>query len=685
MDLKTISHYKILRTIGSGGMGEVYLAEDTRLKRKVALKMLPIEAGADAAKVSRFEKEARAASALNHPHILTVYDVGEIDSFRYIVTEFVDGQTLRDYFSHGRIPIRKVLDIITDVAKALSAAHDAGIVHRDIKPENIMIRTDGLVKVLDFGLAKLTEAESAEDALVVTAPGMIMGTPKYMSPEQVRGFVVDKTSDIFSLGVVFYEMAAGVPPFDGATVSDVIAAVLTSDPAPLSQYKPEIPSAIQKIIRRCLEKDSSARHQSMTSLIFDLERCDPDIDFIEQKRSIKPQGPTKTNEHPTMLFHTDLNAIETVPVDGNSEKDKPAPRDIKKRNFSYAAVAVTVLLIGLGGLSFWLASRNTAGGIPTSTSPRIPARVIDPLGGEDKDDPDDMIASWEGAEKELVASDVANITVDSPKSEEAELNVSADFLADRQAKALEDRPGEKGIRPAGLNVPTELFGDGVIKQKQKLAQMYSSGYREPMDFADLAEKRLSHELTEMPMATQSYYLDIGGSAQDDPFSSFSPIQGETNIFADHRKYVPLKGLADNFAGKKYDLNNPSDRKQMRRRLLRMLQPLAKVTLQEVADAYQSRFGRPLRVTALTRSIDYQILLNAGNANSFTVRGESTLPPHASGYAFDLARTHMPAEEQNFVMQKLAEMERRGVVDALIEYGANACFHVFVYPIEKDGA
>jgi hypothetical protein len=182
----------------------------------------------------------------------------------------------------------------------------------------------------------------------------------------------------------------------------------------------------------------------------------------------------------------------------------------------------------------------------------------------------------------------------------------------------------------------------------------------------------------MPMATQSFYLDVGGSASDGPFQSFTFQDGDADIPAGSPKYQTLSQLAANFAGQKYDLNNAADRKQMRIRLLRMFNPRAKPILQEVADAYFKKFGRPLRVTSLTRSIDYQISLNATNANSFKVRGEGSLPPHTSGCAFDLARKHMTAEEQNFVMQKLAEMEHANKLDALIEYGVNACFHIFIY-------
>jgi serine/threonine protein kinase len=178
MDLEKISHYQIVRMIGSGGMGEVYLAEDPRLKRSVAIKILRIESAADAEKAARFEKEARAASALNHPNILTVFDVGETGSFHYMVTEFVEGQTLREYFRHGPVPIRKAAEIAASVARALEAAHNAGIVHRDVKPENIMIRTDGMVKVLDFGLAKLTASGNSGNSLVNYDPGCHIGNAK---------------------------------------------------------------------------------------------------------------------------------------------------------------------------------------------------------------------------------------------------------------------------------------------------------------------------------------------------------------------------------------------------------------------------------------------------------------------------------------------------------------------------
>ncbi|MEJ7848301.1 MAG: DUF5715 family protein [Pyrinomonadaceae bacterium] len=351
-----------------------------------------------------------------------------------------------------------------------------------------------------------------------------------------------------------------------------------------------------------------------------------------------------------------------------------------------AAGLMTFLILLFGGLAYWLVS-SRGDGPKTGPGPKqppvvsdsaIPVRVIDPLGGEDEEDLDDLIASWETAEEEIKAENVADIAVVSGDAEIAELNVTAAMLADRQKKAFEPRSGETGIRPAGMNVPKELFGDGVIKQKAKLRTMNTGGYRQPLDFAELADKRMKRELIEMPMAANSFYLDVGGSAQDRPFSAFSFDGGNADILPGTPKFQILSTLAENFAGQKYDLNNAAHRKQMRMRLLRMFNPSAKPILKELADAYFGKFARPLRVTSLTRSIDYQILLNAGNANSFKVRGEGSLPPHTSGCAFDLARKHMNADEQNFVMNKLAEMEQAGKLDALIEYGVNACFHIFIY-------
>ncbi|MGE3467559.1 MAG: serine/threonine protein kinase, partial [Pyrinomonadaceae bacterium] len=243
-----LSHYRIVSKIGAGGMGEVYLANDTKLDRKVALKVLTAEVAADEERVRRFVQEAKAASALNHQNILTIFEIGTFEGSHYIATELIDGKTLRDRKRSGDLSLTEAVRIALQAAAALAAAHDAGIIHRDIKPENIMIREDKLVKVLDFGLAKLTEKyadtaapEDATKAQMNTEPGVVMGTVNYMSPEQARGRALDARSDIFSLGIVMYELFGGQRPFQGESNVDVISSIIKDEPAPLRQLAPNIP------------------------------------------------------------------------------------------------------------------------------------------------------------------------------------------------------------------------------------------------------------------------------------------------------------------------------------------------------------------------------------------------------------------------------------------------------------
>jgi eukaryotic-like serine/threonine-protein kinase len=291
---RSLGHYQTLSLIGAGGMGEVYLAEDTRLGRKVALKLLPAAFTQDRERVRRFKQEARAASSLNHPNILTIHEIGEASAAEggahYIVSEFVEGATLRSMARSGRLDIGKATVIAQQVAGALSVAHEAGIVHRDIKPENVMVRPDGLVKVLDFGLAKLTETpapppDSEASTNMSTAPGMVMGTVSYMSPEQARGQKVDHRTDIFSLGVVLYEMLAGRRPFEGATMSDVIATLLTAEPPPLRQYRAEATAELEQVVGKCLAKAREARYQSAAELIVELKTLPPGIQAKEATTS----------------------------------------------------------------------------------------------------------------------------------------------------------------------------------------------------------------------------------------------------------------------------------------------------------------------------------------------------------------------------------------------------------------
>jgi serine/threonine protein kinase/Tol biopolymer transport system component len=295
---KIISHYKILSPLGAGGMGEVYLAEDTRVGRKVALKLLPEYLTRDVERGRRFQQEARAVIALNHPNIVTVYEIGEADGAQFIASELVKGETLRARMSRAPLKLSEALDFAVQVANALNEAHHEGVVHRDIKPENIMIRPDGYVKVLDFGIAKLVEhsvtstsTEAPTLFKVETNPGMVLGTAHYMSPEQARGLPVDGRTDIWSLGVVLYEMIAGRVPFEGATPSDVIASILNSEPLPLARFARDVPEAVEVVVDASLAKDREERYHAVTEMLGALRRLKQRVDSTaELERSQPPQS-----------------------------------------------------------------------------------------------------------------------------------------------------------------------------------------------------------------------------------------------------------------------------------------------------------------------------------------------------------------------------------------------------------
>ena len=294
----TLAHYRIVGKIGAGGMGEVYRAQDTELGRPVALKFLPSNVAAHQDRLKRFVQEAKAASALNHPNILTVYQIGRTEDSTFIATEFVDGVTLRDYMRQ-RLKLTEILDIASQVASALVAAHAAGIVHRDIKPENIMVRKDGIVKVLDFGLAKLTErfdsstgSEATTIAIVNTEPGSVLGTAAYMSPEQAAGREVDARSDIWSLGVVLYEMLTSRAPFEGASKSHIIVAILDREPTPITQFATNIPESLELVVTEALTKDVDERCQTAREMLGKLKRLRQRIESgvmsSEITRSVPP-------------------------------------------------------------------------------------------------------------------------------------------------------------------------------------------------------------------------------------------------------------------------------------------------------------------------------------------------------------------------------------------------------------
>ena len=268
--------YEIQSPLGAGGMGEVYRARDARLNRDVAIKILPASFSADPDRLARFAQESRAAAALNHPNILSIYDIGEEHGAPYVVSELLEGETLRDRLRDGAIPSRKTIDYARQIASGLAAAHEKGIVHRDLKPENIFITHDGRAKILDFGLAKFTrpEADASGEAptqqVAGTDAGTVMGTVGYMSPEQVRGKPADARSDIFSFGAILYEMLSGKRAFHGDSPVDTMSAILKEDPPDLTETNRNVAPALERIVRHCLEKNPAERFQSARDVAFNL-------------------------------------------------------------------------------------------------------------------------------------------------------------------------------------------------------------------------------------------------------------------------------------------------------------------------------------------------------------------------------------------------------------------------------
>src|SRR4026209_1141840 len=321
-----IAHYRILRRLGKGGMGEVFLAEDTKQhNRKVALKVLPHELTTSESRLRRFKQEARAILALNHPNILTVFEISESDDSYYIATEYIDGETLRHCLWRGPLKLDETLGIGIQIAMALETAHAEGIVHRDVKPENIMLRQDKFVrdrfvKVLDFGLAKLTDRESSSsdpEAVTIpiseTTPGLVMGTSGYMSPEQAEGESIDARSDILSLGVVLYEMIAGQQPFKGRTESHTRVSIIDHDPVPLVQHVADVPRQLERIVAKALAKDKLKRYQTITDLKLDLEQLRDEVHTSTGERAIARRQTTRSADTETITEMTGARSqVETV-------------------------------------------------------------------------------------------------------------------------------------------------------------------------------------------------------------------------------------------------------------------------------------------------------------------------------------------------------------------------------------
>ena len=383
MELTSISRYRILQKLGAGGMGEVYLAEDTKLGRKVALKLLSEELTHNRDRLSRFDQEAYAASALNHPNILTIYEMGDEGGRHYIATEYIDGITLRKRLGGQPMDLTEILDIAIQITGALEEAHAAGIIHRDIKPENVMIRKNGHVKVLDFGLAKLldrsiegdqADTEAVTRAFVQTDAGVVMGTSLYMSPEQARGKGVDGRSDIWSLGVILYEMATGRAPFTGETKTDVIVAIAKTEPAPLARFSPGLPPEFEWVVMKALRKSADERYQTIKELESDLKKLKQKVVFqTELERSMGPErlssmttfGDTDVPHHSSHLSFqpavpSTMHSTSTVQSAAQTRASSVEYifEGIKRHKLKAAIAAVAVALL-VGGIWFFGFGRAT--------------------------------------------------------------------------------------------------------------------------------------------------------------------------------------------------------------------------------------------------------------------------------------------------------------------------------------
>jgi eukaryotic-like serine/threonine-protein kinase len=556
---KEISHYKIERLLGQGGMGAVYLASDTKLDRPVALKILPPEFAGVKERMSRFVREAKSASALNHPNIITIYEINEAGGTHFIAEEFIDGKTLNQHVKRNSLDFESVLKIAIQIASALDEAHSAGIVHRDIKPDNMMVRPNGLVKIVDFGIAKLlaapqSNAEAAGAAAAsksVTKPGTIIGTVSYMSPEQARGEKVDARSDIFSFGVVLYEMISGALPFEGETATEMLGAILKDEPKPLN--KTQVPAAMEKIIGKCLRKDRNKRYQTIKDALVDLLDLKQELEFRNKlKRTAAPDRPEAKTQIQRATTVDEINrttANQTVAGGGSGGPKK-----------SYSAVGLTVVLLCAIGFSAYFYFNSSQQQIKSIAV--LPFVNVNDGGGSGDRDREYLsdglsenlinIFSRLPQLKVIASSSSFKFRGENVNVQEAakKLGVAA-ILTGRIARRGDDlQISVELIDPADN---TRLWGDiynrkdsGVLSVPEEIARAVSEKLR--LKLSGAQERQIAKRMTNNPQAYQSYLNGVFYRRKNGAENNRKAIEYQNRAIAlDENFAAAYTELSNNFA------------------------------------------------------------------------------------------------------------------------------------------
>ena len=557
----SVAHYKIFSLLGEGGMGRVYLAEDTKLHRKVSLKFLSADVTRDHERLRRFEQEARAASALNHPNIITIHEIGEENGHQFIATEFIDGQTLRERLG-SRLDADDALEVAIQVASALVAAHRVNIVHRDIKPENIMIRDeDGLVKVLDFGLAKVTshKQDETDSSLPTalkgnTAPGVVMGTVAYMSPEQARGETVDERTDIWSLGVVLYEMVAGCSPFMAGTSNEIISGILSKDAAPpLSRFARELPARLEEIIEKAVTKNRDERYQTSKDLLIDLKRLRQSLDAKAAiDRITSPERSTTKSGAASSNLRTESRASQIQP--GSSAEYLVNQVKTHKRG-AIVTLAILLFVSTAVGTYVWRLRQTSS-----IEEPAISSVAVLPLVNQSSDPETEYLA--DGITDNVIErlSQIANLKVMAhsavfhykgkdidPRAVGRELGVAA-VLTGRIVKRNESIEVDLELVNAKDN--SRIWGQ---QYNRKLSDLVSMQREIPLDVSDKLRLQLSGEskerLTRAYTAnSEAYQLYLKGRHSWEKWTEVGARQAvqffEEAIKKDPNYALAYSGLAD---------------------------------------------------------------------------------------------------------------------------------------------